>query len=219
VVQEIRAENGSLVLHGYPEGATVHGIEGPGVATAHRIHGWTTERSPLAQAHSQRRFGGNFRSSFHICRLGWRGIVSILPLLRFGSPFKAFEKESAFSRSERPTWTAQERQKLVAHDDQGANGVFSLIVRSRDLTAIEAVSLSLPTPFVVLPELKTLRSLSQFVFDWVKKEHGRVAGEIVQAFDMMPAYDRAAAPPFGIKVETKDYFAPKNERARHKWTS
>ena len=37
MLQGIRMENGNFVLDGYPEGATVHGIEGPAAKELRRL--------------------------------------------------------------------------------------------------------------------------------------------------------------------------------------
>jgi hypothetical protein len=68
------------------------------------------------------------------------------------------------------------------------------------------------TPFLVHAEIDTLRTLSQFVLDWVKQEHERIASQLVQDFNVLPLNYRAAAPSsFVINVQPKDHFAPKSE--------
>ena len=84
----------------------------------------------------------------------------------------------------------------------------SLIILSREKNALEAVAVNLDIPFLLLAELGTLRTLSQFVLDWVAKEFESVATKIVRDTNATPFADRAAAPPFAIDLERRDQFAP-----------
>lgn len=217
VVRGIRMENGSIVLDGYPEGATVHGIDSPEANELRRLAVFMGELQIVERWLSLIPSDAPQDASDQAFAFAGLADAALLAFCR------CFDLDHALKPLKKKMLSLEQRDelerlrnvpnKLIAHDEQLFNGV-SLIVRSTDLTAIEAVSLNLLTPFVVLPELKALRTLSQFVLDWVKQEHWRVASEIVQAFDVMPAVYRAAAPPFRINIQPKDHFAPKTERRR-----
>jgi hypothetical protein len=214
VLQGIRFENGNILVDGYPEGATVHGIGGPLAEELRRLSAFRGElqaaarwlalipndapTSPSDQAHI---FVG----------LTDAALLAFCRCFDFDRPLKPLKLKGMLSAEQRDQLERLRavRNRLIAHDTQVSNGLISLIVMSREKTAIKAVSLSLDIPFLFLPELSILRTLSEFVLDWVKREHGRVATETVRAFNAMPLADRAAAPPFTIKVEGKDHFAPK----------
>ena len=218
MVQAVRFENGKLVLDGYPAGATVHGIESPEARELRRlavfmgelqmVERWLnlipTDISP-----------DNSDQMFTSVGLADAALIGFCRCFDVGHPLKPLKQKRIFSLEQRDQLDRLKgvRNKLVAHDEQLSNGVFSLIVRSQELTAIEAVSLNLITQFGAMQELNDLRALGQCALNWVKQEHWNIASKIVQGFDAMPAAYRAAAPPFTINVEPKDHFAPKSERA------
>ncbi|WOJ89675.1 hypothetical protein RZS28_18135 [Methylocapsa polymorpha] len=209
-----------MVLDGYPDGATVHGIDSPEAKELRRLAVFMGELQIVERWLSLIPSDAPQDTSdqtFVFAGLADAALLAFCRCFDLNHALRPLKKKMLSLEQRDELERLQSiRNKLVAHDDQLFNGVFSLIVRSADLTAIEAVSLNLLTPFVALPELKALRALTQFVLEWVKQEHWRVASEIVQAFDAMPAAYRAAAPPFTINVQSKDHFAPKKERRRQK---
>jgi hypothetical protein len=220
LVQGIRMENGQMLLDGYPDGAVVHGIEGPNAkelrrlsvfeAELHKVVGWL-KLIPVDLAQI------NMDESLVFEGLADAALLAFCRCFDSDHPLRPLRQKGMLSLAQRDQLERIRavRNKLVAHDEQLFNGTFSLIVRSRDFAAIEAVSLNLLTPFVALSELNDLRSLSGVVQNWVKNEHERVATEIVRTYDASPLAERVGAPPCTINVESKDHFAPKkNSGAR-----
>ncbi len=216
MVQAVRLEDGKLILDGYPEGATVHGIDSPEakelrrlavfLGELQRVERWLSliPNDPPKDASDQ---------TFVFTGLADAALLGFCRCFDLDHPLKPLKKKKMLSPEQRDQLERLRnvRNKPVAHDNQLSNGVFSFIVRSKELTAIEAVSVNFVTPFAVHAELETLRALNQFVLSWVKQEHWNVASKIVQGFDAMPVACRAAAPPFTINVQPKDHFAPKAE--------
>lgn len=217
MVQGVRMENGQMLLDGYPDGAAVHGIEGPTAKELRRLAGFVVELQkvvdwlkaiPAHLAHV------NVEQRLVFEGLADAALIAFCRCFDFDHPLRPLKQKGMLSIEQRDQRVRirNVRNKLVAHDNQLFNGTFSLIVRSRDFAAIEAVSLSLVTPFVALSELDDLRSLGDVVQNWVKNEHERVATEIVRAYDASPLAERIAAPSFTFNVEPKDHFTPKRGR-------
>ncbi len=176
MLQGIRMENGNFVLDGYPEGATVHGIEGPAAKELRRLAVFRGELQSVVRWLSL--IPGDVpqdasNQAFAFVGLADAALLGFCRCFDLDHALKPLKKKKMLSLDQRDELERLQniRNKLVAHDNQLFNGVFSLIVRSTDLTAIEAVSINLVTPFVVHSELKALRTLSQFVLDWLKQEH------------------------------------------------
>jgi len=217
VVSGVRMENGQMLLDGYPNGAAVHGIEGQNatelrrlsvfMADLHKVVDWL-KLIPVDPAQIRADKGLVFEG------LADAALLAFCRCFDVDHPLRPLRQKGMLSPAQRGQLERIRavRNKLVAHDDQLFNGTCSLIVRSKDFAAIEAVSLNLLAPFVVHSELNDLRSLSGVVQNWVKNEHERVATEIVRAYDASPLAERIKAPPFKINVELKDHFAPRKNR-------
>lgn len=218
MVRGLRLEGGQLLLEGYPAGASVHGINLPGALELKRIAVFLGELQVVERWLSLIPTSAPDDTSdetFVYLGLADAALMGLCRCFDSDHPLKPL-KRKFLSLSQRDDLERLQniRNKLVAHNEQLGNGVFSLIIRAPDLTAIEAVSLNLFTPFAALAEIEKLRALSRFVLDWVRQEHGRIASEIVEAFNALPAIVRAVAPPFTIDVVSKDHFAPKSQRGR-----
>jgi hypothetical protein len=211
VVAGVRFENGQFILDGYPEGATVHGIEGPipkefrrlAVFRSELLSGWLSRIPRNLDVNSEE------RSVFE--GLADAALIGFCRCFDSDHPLKPLKSKLIFSPEQRDQLDRLKavRNKLVGHDEQLTTGVYSLIVRSKEQTAIEAVSLLLTVPFVGLAELVVLRGLSEHAFAWVRTETERIATQIVRDFDALPLEQRKAAPPFTINTEQRDLFAPK----------
>lgn len=219
-MEGVKMENGQIVLDGYPEGTTFHGLTTPLAESLKRLSVFMGE---LQQVEHWLRLipegdpttGDPAAISAGLADAALIGFCRCFDL---NHPLKPLKPKRVFSPEQRDQLDRLKnvRNKLVAHDEQLTHGVFTLIARSRDLTAVEAVSLSLQAPFSVLPDLARLRVLQQIALEWVRQEHWRVATEIVQAFDALPMIDRALAPHFSINVNEKDVYAPKVKRTKQK---
>ena len=217
VIRGVRLENEKLLLDGYPDGASVHGVEGPNARELRRFSVFMAELEKVV--HWLKLIPVDMAQISMDQSLVFEGLAdaALLAFCRcFDSdhPLRPLKQKRMLSLAQRDQLERIRavRNKLVAHDNQLFNGVFSVIVRSQEYAAIEAVSLNLLTPFVALSELNDLRSLSVEVLNWVKNEHERVATEIVRTYDAWPLAERVAAPPFKINIESKDHFAPKTKR-------
>lgn len=218
LVGGIRVENGQFLLDGYPEGAAVHGIEGEDAKELRRLAVFMTDIRrvkewldiiPIDPAAITNEQGRIFEG------LADAALIAFCRCFDLDHPLKPLKPKRVFSIEQRDQLDRVRavRNKVVAHDARLFGGIFSLIVRSRDFQAIEAVSMHMGASFVAFAELRDLRSLNKVAFDWITAEHEAVATRIVRNYNASPIGDRISAPPFTINVETKDHFAPKKSRA------
>jgi hypothetical protein len=215
LVQRVRFEDGYFVPEDYPEGTTVHGIDGSGAKELRRLFVFAEE------LHDVVRWLALIPSDLKVDptdqTLVFTGLAeaALIAFCRcFDSkskhPFIQLKPKDIFSPEQRAQLKRIKtiRNKLVAHDERLYKSVFSLIILSKERTAIEAKSAHLHVRFLFLPDLNNLRTLSQVVLDWVEKEFRRVEAEIVRYTNAKPLSERAAYPPFPITTEERDFFAP-----------
>jgi hypothetical protein len=146
MVQGIRMENGGFVLDGYPDGATVHGVEGPAAQELRRLAVFMADLQCVVRWLSL--IPGDLPQepsdqTFAYVALADAALLAFCRCFDVTHALKPLKKKKMLSLEQRDQLKRLEniRNKLVAHDEQPFKGVFSLLVRSRDLTAIEAVSL------------------------------------------------------------------------------
>lgn len=216
MITGLRMESSGIILDGYPVGTTVHGIDSP---EAHALRRMFVFMNELRQV-------GNWLclipadlptegDATHVATaLADAALITFCRCFDVRHPLKPLKTKKLFTPKQRDQFERLKniRNKMVAHDDNPSNGVFSLITRSVNMKAVEAVSISLNTPFVVFQDLNSLRILQDVAFKCVAIEHERVATEIVRNFVLAPLSVRASAPPFEIKVDSKDLYAPTVQR-------
>jgi hypothetical protein len=209
-------EGSQLTLDGYPEGTTFHGVDS---LEAHKLKRLVVFRSYLEQV------GGWLRlmpsdeelngDAGHVASaLADAALVAFCKCFDVGHKLKPLKAKKVFTPAQRDQLDRLKtiRNKLVAHDENPLNGLFTLVARSGDMRILETVSINLNVPFVFLPELQALRDLHKIALQWVADEHERVASIIVHGCNAMPLEERAAAPPFRIKTEINDVYGQTSQR-------
>ncbi len=216
MVMGMSLEGSQLTLEGYAEGTTFHGVDS---LEAHELKRLVVFRSYLEQVGSWLRL----MSSDAELQGDTGQVVSALADAALVAFFKCFDREHKLKplKAEEVFTPAQRdqlgrlrtiRNKLVAHDENPLNGLFTLVARSVDMRILETVSISLNVPFAALPELQALRDLHKIALQWVAVEHERVASIIVHGCNAMPLEERAAAPPFSIKTKIEDVYGQTSQR-------
>jgi hypothetical protein len=216
LVRGVRMENDRFVLDGYPDGAVAHGIDGVLATEFRRLAVFRSELKIVGEWLSRIpvKFPLNSGDQVLFEALADAAIIAFSRCFDSSHPLKPLKAKRIFTIEQRDQLDRLRavRNKLVAHDEHLTTGVFNLIVKSKELKAIEAVSMILSAPFLALPELRLLRTLSERALAWVDAEHENMAGQIVKAFDAWPLEQRGASLPFSIKFEERDQFGSANPR-------
>ena len=210
MVSSIRVSEGRIDLAGYPPGSRLHGWSGPGGKELGRLASfmgelelaqrWLNEIPPEIDPNSE---------ALVSRALADAALLAFCRCFDFEHPLKPLKPKKVFSPEQRPKLERlrRVRNRSVAHDDQLSTGTFSLVANGPDYNAIEAVSLKLSAPFLSHGvELPALRELNAAALAWVRKEHWRVASEIVSAFNALPLSERMSAPDFTLNIEPKDHY-------------
>jgi hypothetical protein len=217
LIRGVRLENGHLMLDGYPVGATAHPMDSPDARDFRRLAAFGFELQEVVYWLDFIPSGAPNESHRTFAALADAALIGFCRCFDPAHPLNPL-KQNMLSLEQRDQLERlrKVRNKLVAHNERLSDLTLSLIVRSKELTAIEVVALDLSVPFICLPEMEMLRNLSRYVLDWVATEREKIASKIVQEFNALPALYRAAAPPVTINIESKDHYAPRVERARRK---
>ncbi len=213
MVSGITINNGSLEIHGYPLGSSIHSVATPDAEELNRL---TIFRSELKRveywlAKIEERAIPDLEDSDINHALADAALLAFSRCFDFDHPLKPLRAKEIFKGDGRKQVERLRnvRHKLVAHAEQVVGGVFTLIVQSPEKQAIETLSLNISIPFHALGELECLRQLNIQALNWVSAKHEGLATNIVKWFNGLPLEIRSSAPDFVLKSQSSDPFAPK----------
>lgn len=218
MIGKLRVEGGQIILDGYPDGSTVHGIEGIAADELRRLAIFKFELrlvQRLLTKISQSASGTTQEDSDLTIGLSDAALLAFCRCFDFDHPLKPLKSKRIFSPQQRDAFDRLKniRNWKVGHDKQLTNGTYSLLVLDKKGAAIEAVSLSLQVPFSGMQELEELRTLSQIAMAWVEQEYERVAAQIVRTHNASPALERPAHAGFSINIlGPQDFFCAEGEK-------
>ena len=211
---EVSFQDGKLLISGYINGATVHGIDGLHAKELRRLMVFNCELRKVSQWLSRipdAQQGLDKDQSDVFSALADAAIVGFCRCFYTKHPLRPLKQKGMLTTDQKRQLQRliNVRHNLVAHDAQLTSGLYSLIVFGPDKSVIEALCLNIVAPFSGLSELDVLRELCSVVLEWVKNEYERVASLIVAEFRAMPESIRASAPAFTIDIlPAEDHFAP-----------
>ncbi|WP_146618731.1 hypothetical protein [Rhodoplanes elegans] len=214
----IRFEEGTVLFVESPDDTTVHLVEGPLAMELRRLGVFRSELAIVSEWLSRIPADIHPRSISQVdSALAEASLLGFCRCFDHKHPLRPLKPKRVFSPENRDNFDRLKaiRNQLIAHDSQLLTGVYSLIKKSRDHSAIKAFSFLISVPFLALREFEILRQLTEITSSWVHEEHERVSDKIVNLFNDLPIEQRKSTPPFTIQVgEPKDFFAPEKPRIK-----
>lgn len=205
---ELSLEGNRLILGGYPEGSTVHGLSPElgepllrlisFIGDLEKVTGWMA----LLDHHETPRAA--------------REAIFIAALIKLCGCFEGtsgvrrrpLRAKIIYSPEQRATLKRLKkmRDKMAAHDDQLYPGVFPLVVLDAGCTAIHAVALNLSVPLHAFePEVRAVAQLSGRALEFASTEFEKAAQAITEAVDALDHTEKLQIKSAGeFRLDIKD---------------